>query len=152
MCEGDLPALREMLQFAELGGLMIHRPSNAKEFMTTVGGGHCLIGVRLHSAVLACASGILPILIAYRDKCYDFMESLNLEHLTVNLAEDSGPAITSAYTWVMSNSSYRTTMFRRVRELRLLQALYAREIINQTSAKTSQPTVRLGARESAKTH
>lgn len=37
-----------------------------------------LLGVRLHSAVLSCCVGVPPILVGYRDKCADFMESMDL--------------------------------------------------------------------------
>jgi polysaccharide pyruvyl transferase WcaK-like protein len=39
---------------------------------------HCVIGTRLHSSILAAASGTPFISIGYRDKCYDFASSIEL--------------------------------------------------------------------------
>jgi len=48
-----------------------------------------LIGVRLHSAVLAACAGVPPVLIGYRDKCLDFMLSMDLESLHIPLSEET---------------------------------------------------------------
>lgn len=42
-----------------------------------------VIGQRLHAAVLACGSGVPAISLAYRPKCYDFMESIGMDPFAI---------------------------------------------------------------------
>jgi polysaccharide pyruvyl transferase WcaK-like protein len=42
-----------------------------------------VIGQRLHAVVLACGSGVPAISLAYRPKCYDFMESIDMEPFAI---------------------------------------------------------------------
>lgn len=49
-----------------------------------------LIGVRLHSAVLAACVGVPPILLGYREKCLDFMMSMGLEDRNIGMTQVSG--------------------------------------------------------------
>jgi hypothetical protein len=44
-----------------------------------------VVGVRLHSVVLASCAGIPPISLGYREKCLDFMESMELEDRHIDL-------------------------------------------------------------------
>ncbi len=43
------------------------------------------ITVRLHAAVLSCCAGVPPLVIGYREKCSDFMASLQLEEWCLDL-------------------------------------------------------------------
>ncbi len=53
------------------------------------------IAVRLHAAVLSCCVGVPPLMLGYRDKCLDFMESMGLEDWYVDL-ETSEPETVAA--------------------------------------------------------
>ncbi len=74
----DRQALRELA--GRLGiPPQIARPRTAREFFDLVGGCAMTLAVRLHAAVLSCCAGVPPILVGYRGKCLDFMESMGLE-------------------------------------------------------------------------
>jgi polysaccharide pyruvyl transferase WcaK-like protein len=64
----------------------VRTPQTAKAFFAEVGPCTFLIGVRLHSAVLSCCAGVPPVMLGYRDKCLDFMQSMDLCDLHVDLA------------------------------------------------------------------
>jgi hypothetical protein len=57
----------------------------ADEFFDLVGPARFAISVRLHGAVLAACAGVPPLMLSYRDKCHDFMESLGLGEWAVDL-------------------------------------------------------------------
>jgi polysaccharide pyruvyl transferase WcaK-like protein len=88
----DREALETFVRDHQVPKLRIedHRTS-AQGFFQTVAGSIGLIGVRLHSAVLACCVGVPPILFAYRDKCKDFMSSMDLGDFAVELSREHGP-------------------------------------------------------------
>lgn len=54
------------------------------------------IGVRLHSAVLAAACGVAPVLVCYRDKCRDFAASIDDESMLVQLQGIDGTRLLDA--------------------------------------------------------
>lgn len=73
-------------------GLEIYTPSTAAQLMTRIAGCSCVIGMKLHSCVLSAAADVPFISIAYRDKCFDFAESLGLGNWAIR-SDDS--ALTS---------------------------------------------------------
>lgn len=54
------------------------------EFFNLVGPCRFLVGVRLHSAVLSSCVGVPSLLVAYRDKGADFMESISMQNWLVD--------------------------------------------------------------------
>ncbi len=88
----DRAALERFKRDHGVGGLRIedHRTST-RDFFQTISGSIGLIGVRLHSAVLASCVGVPPILFAYRDKCKDFMSSMDLGDFAVEVSQEHGP-------------------------------------------------------------
>jgi polysaccharide pyruvyl transferase WcaK-like protein len=65
-------------------------------FFALLEGATLSIGVRLHAAVLSCCAGVPPVLVGYRDKCLDFMESVDLVPLHVPLEAVSRAALQDA--------------------------------------------------------
>ncbi len=63
-----------------------HR-SSVRSLLPSLAGSIGLIGVRLHSAILASCLGVPSILFSYRDKCADFMNSMELSEFVVPLSE-----------------------------------------------------------------
>jgi polysaccharide pyruvyl transferase WcaK-like protein len=60
-------------------------PKTAEEFFALVAPCHVAIAVRLHAAILACCLGVPPLMLGYRDKCLDFMESMELQNWHIPL-------------------------------------------------------------------
>jgi hypothetical protein len=68
-------------------------------------------------------------MIAYRDKCWDFTESMEVQNLTVDHEEGAGPHIRVAYERAMAEVSGRTALFERVKHWRRKQAEFAAEVV-----------------------
>ena len=75
----DIAPTRNILRAAGLGDMAIARPKTAEAFFALCRGAGLVIGVRLHSAVLACCAGVPPLTIAYRRKHHDFAASMGLD-------------------------------------------------------------------------
>jgi polysaccharide pyruvyl transferase WcaK-like protein len=126
--------LRALLNDAGLEKWPVRRLTSAKEFFDCVSGAQWLIGVRLHSAVLATVVGTVPILVAYRDKCWDFMESIGLQPLTVSFHSEAGGIIRKAFEWAQNQPELRNQVFEKVQHWRALQQQYADRIVNRFTA------------------
>jgi polysaccharide pyruvyl transferase WcaK-like protein len=131
---GDRRFLRDLLADAGLEGQPILQPHTPDQFLRCVSGAQWLIGVRLHSAVLASAVGTVPILFAYRDKCRDFMESIDLADLTVEWHAEAGLLLRAAFELARSRPELRDVMFVKVQQWKAEQRTYARQIAASFSA------------------
>ncbi len=95
MQASDVRPLTQLL--SEIAGTRapaVNVVSSVGSFMDKISGCHFCLSVRLHSAVLACCAGVPPLMLGYRDKCLDFMESMELEdwHLEYGVTD---PAVVS---------------------------------------------------------
>ena len=88
----DRGALEMFRREHGVGRLQIedHRTST-QDLFETVSGSIGLVGVRLHSAVLASCVGVPSILFAYRNKCRDFMASMDLGDFALDISREEGP-------------------------------------------------------------
>lgn len=68
------------------------RPADAEALMDHLGDCHLTLAVRLHAAVLSCSVGVPPVLLGYREKCQDFMESMDLGDWCPDMTRDD-PAV-----------------------------------------------------------
>jgi polysaccharide pyruvyl transferase WcaK-like protein len=122
--------IQECLTDAGLPHIPIHRPKTTAEFFDLVSGTHVLLGVRLHSVVLGSVVGAVPVMVAYRDKCWDFTESLGLQDLTVNFQETAGPVIRDAYERAFDEAAQRrNVMFAQVQHWRQKQIEFASRVL-----------------------
>lgn len=125
--ETDLPALRRVLERLgrETEGDLV--AASPEAFFRRVAPCTVLLGVRLHSAVLACCCGVPPLLVGYRDKCFDFMESMELGAWCVPLGspEELAPRLRSL---VRQAPKMRSTVLRRAQRWKAELFAYAREI------------------------
>ncbi len=71
----DEAPLARLLAMAECAAT-VHRPRDFAAYTAFARQSSFAIGVRLHSAVFAAMCGLPTVLIAYRDKCWDFAEGL----------------------------------------------------------------------------
>lgn len=77
-CENDVNALKKVFVNLKENTNLVYFPKNYLDYFNLLKTSEFVIGVRLHCAVLACCAGVPPILIGYRNKCIDFMESMGL--------------------------------------------------------------------------
>jgi polysaccharide pyruvyl transferase WcaK-like protein len=126
---GDSGFLRDLLVDAGLGNHSILQPRTHDEYLAHISGAQWLIGVRLHSAVLASVVGTVPILVSYRNKCRDFMESVDLAHLAVKFDAEAGPLIRSAFESAQSQPELRNLIFDKVQHWRSEQRSYANRVM-----------------------
>lgn len=85
MNDSDIGPIERLLASAGINGVAVNRVQNIEQFRQVVSGCVFTIAVRLHAAVLSCCVGVPPLLIGYRDKCLDFMESMELGEWHVSL-------------------------------------------------------------------
>jgi polysaccharide pyruvyl transferase WcaK-like protein len=81
----DVLPLKQLMQRTSMGHIPVSVIPTADEFFGIVGSCSFTIGVRLHSAVLSCCVGVPPLMLGYRNKCLDFMQSMELEEWYVAL-------------------------------------------------------------------
>lgn len=79
MHPSDIEPLEHLLSGLSIKHSQVFLASTLDQFFQLVNPCSFMIGVRLHSAVLSCCAGVPPLMIGYRDKCLDFMQSMNLE-------------------------------------------------------------------------
>jgi len=127
---GDRSTLARFRAEHGIPGMTIedHRMSG-EGLLRTLAGSIGLIGVRLHSAVMASCVGVPSILMAYRNKCDDFMASMDLNDFAIPLAPDkSAELMTQRWDQIVSQPE----MGRRIHEKALFwkekQRLYYREL------------------------
>jgi len=112
---GDRAALEMLRRDHHLARLRIedHRTSPHGLF-ETLSGSIGLIGVRLHSAVLASCVGVPAILFSYRDKCKDFMSSMDLEDFAVEISREHGPGrIEQCFDRLQSDGDLGPAIYRK---------------------------------------
>jgi len=83
----DLPITRHLCSELGLPRSACQCTCDPLRMIGIIGGCAGLIGVRLHSAVLAACAGVPPFLFGYRDKCADFMMSVGLERNHVDISQ-----------------------------------------------------------------
>jgi polysaccharide pyruvyl transferase WcaK-like protein len=77
-CEEDVDAIKQVLAVAGQTEPPVHSPKNHLEYFNLLKEVEFVVGVRLHSAILACCAGVPSILVGYRHKATDFMKSMDL--------------------------------------------------------------------------
>jgi len=81
---GDLPIAGEFAHRIGLPQSNIRSfYNNPADFMDSVGEESVFVGFKLHAAVLAYCSRVPSLMIEYRPKCLDFMESIGAEDFVV---------------------------------------------------------------------
>jgi polysaccharide pyruvyl transferase WcaK-like protein len=81
----DVAPLRSLLARAGAGDVAVPVLATADAFFQATAPCAFTVAVRLHAAVLSCCVGVPPLMLGYRDKCRDFMESMGLDHWHVAL-------------------------------------------------------------------
>ena len=68
------------------------------------------ICVRLHASVLSLCNNIPTILFGYRDKCEDFMSSMDLNEYYIDLNQEKNPFQISEVIMSLKNNSTQKTI------------------------------------------
>jgi hypothetical protein len=89
----DVRPTREFLEGLPMHDLSLPALKNIDELFDRIGSCNLTIAGRLHAAVLSCCVGVPPLKIVYRDKCLDFMESMDLPDWCIGLTSDDQDAI-----------------------------------------------------------
>ena len=123
----DRRALRRTLQLLGQEGTEILPLPSTDAFFERVGPCTLMLGVRLHSAVLACCCGVPPLLLGYREKCFDFMDSMELGDWCVpwSAPGEVGPRL---HRLTREAAGLRATVLERARRWKAVLYDYAREI------------------------
>lgn len=85
MSPEDVAPTRAVLANAGRPDAPVALPTSATEFFSAAGECTMSVCVRLHAAVLSSCVGVPPLMLGYRNKCLDFMMSMELDdwHLDV---------------------------------------------------------------------
>jgi polysaccharide pyruvyl transferase WcaK-like protein len=85
MHRADVEPLQRLLHKAGLENRSVDVIPDAETFFQRVAPCHFTVAVRLHTAVLSCCVGVPPLMLGYRAKCLDFMQSMQMSewHLSI---------------------------------------------------------------------
>ncbi|MGH7215023.1 MAG: polysaccharide pyruvyl transferase family protein [Tepidisphaeraceae bacterium] len=81
----DVEPMSELMARMGLGHYPMPVLSTPAEFFRAVGPCTFTVAVRLHAAVLSACVGVPSLMLSYRDKCADFMDSMGLQDWVVRL-------------------------------------------------------------------
>ena len=85
MNASDLIPLKELMERITSEQFPIPVAGTAEAFYHLTSSCSFVIAGRLHAAILACCMGVPTLMLGYRDKCLDFMESMQLTEWCVSL-------------------------------------------------------------------
>ncbi len=92
----DIEPTRSALQRAGIEDCNVPLMRDVDEFWSLTGPCAFVFAVRLHAAILAACAGVPTLMLGYRDKCLDFMASMNLEAWHVDLEKAPQGAMIAA--------------------------------------------------------
>jgi|GEM_PF-2634200 len=88
------------------------------------------IGTRLHSVILAMTKPIPSLMLGYADKAHDFMESVEMESLCVDINTVSLDQLNEVFSYLTKNNNQQQ-LFDAMVHYRELQRTQAKNIIRQ---------------------
>jgi len=133
----DLKTARETARYAGIECPVIHiHCENAEDYLKQIKNTTVFVGMKLHSVVLAACAGVPSIMLEYRPKCREFMNSIGMSRYThrtdrldvdliidqVESLEDNGKEISFVITNQME--SHRLYIVERAKSLKKLLQEY----------------------------
>lgn len=74
---------------------------------------YCVVGMKLHSCILSAAANVPFVSLGYRDKCFDFVQSMNLNNWIVRTdAKWAFPV----FKKILSLAKYRGSFIKKIRK------------------------------------
>ncbi len=131
MHENDVAPMRRLMASVGRERDVLHRPATAEEYLRRVGPCTLTLAVRLHAAVLSCCAGTPPLMLGYREKCLDFMASLQLERWHVDLGSPEGDIHALALELAGCADSLRAPIWARARARREELQAYVGRVLPQ---------------------
>ncbi|WP_095012398.1 polysaccharide pyruvyl transferase family protein [Tsuneonella mangrovi] len=104
----DLAPIAALLERAGLANEPIRQPRDFAAYSALTNGASLSISVRLHGSVLASMCGVPNLLLAYRDKCRDFAESIGAEECVVAYEAFSPTRFTAHLDAVLADRAQRS--------------------------------------------
>ena len=134
----DLEPTRAALAGAGIENLEIPLLTSVDEFWRIVGPSTFVVAVRLHAAILAACAGVPTLMLGYRDKCMDFMASMDLQEWHVDLESDpTGVMIEKARALCDAAPGLRAPVLSRAQHWQETLRAYNRDIANHARAQTA---------------
>ena len=108
----------------------IVRPEDVGVLLEMLADCRMTVAVRLHAAVMSCCVGVPPLLLSYRDKCMDFMESMNLEQWALPMEPDKLDELKPRLDLLSASSSdLRQAIWQRSRDYQTTISDYVKQHI-----------------------
>ncbi|MCG8402397.1 MAG: polysaccharide pyruvyl transferase family protein [Firmicutes bacterium] len=89
MTPEDVAACRSLMRQLDAPDVPVHQPRDVAAFQRLVSNCSLMFAVRLHAVVLASTLGVPAVLVGYRGKCQDFMQSLDRDEWVINPADQA---------------------------------------------------------------
>ncbi len=128
LCKEDKEPLQAFMQEARMDASMVKVCDSIPAIFQLLSGSTAVVGVRLHSAVLACAAGVPPILMCYRSKCLDFLRSVGLARYGVLLDSTSEANLKQAWDTLVGDLGLPEAIHRSAHQWGLHQSKLAMAI------------------------
>ena len=128
----DVAPLKNLLR--EVGITESEPPiiTTAADFFERVRLCRLTVAIRLHASILSCCCGVPPLMLGYRDKCRDFMESMNLGQWHVDLQHfTSGEIIARARELVHCSAGLRPVILECAQGYRRRLTDYVRRMTRE---------------------
>lgn len=126
MAPGDVPLLAERLRALEVSSA-VHQPKDFAAFAALVGPCTATVAVRLHASVLSTALGVPSVVVAYADKCLDFLESVGLQRFVCS--QDAETSAAMAASWRDEGADLREQVWSAARESGAVFEAYVRRVM-----------------------
>ncbi len=104
---------------------------SAASFLEVVRGCQVFVGTRMHAVALSLCAGVPSVMLEYRPKCRDLMDSIDLGDLCLRLDRTDAESTLDLVTGLADDPAReRTTGMDRMRTFRGLQEARARSILD----------------------
>ncbi len=103
-----------------------------EQYLSLVSQSSVFVGLKLHAVVLAACGGVPSIMLEYRPKCRDFMESIRQGHLCERVDRFKPRSILDRVLEISQNRErYASDLAEAILQLRTVQRQRAREIADR---------------------
>lgn len=132
VCPEDLEATKRVAEESSTSQDIFLEYCSAERYMEKARKMTLFAGMKLHATVLAICAGVPSLMIEYRPKCRDFMQSVNLEEATIRSDVFLGAeAFEMLQNWSDNIDQHRLKLTKEVGFLAKKQRQRAREITGQ---------------------